>query len=427
MDYVNIDKLKPYSFPGFGVFNGLAKRFVISAFSKIKVGHLILEDNGEVFTFGQALSDSKYHAHIVVNDQSAYFDFFFNGTTGSGEAYMRQCWTSPDLLSVVRLMVANLDWLSRLNSGRPLLSRLAINLGGFLKQNTPSGSKKNIAAHYDLGNEFFEIFLDPTMMYSSAIYPSEDASLEEASLHKLKVICEKLNLNSSDHLLEIGTGWGGMAIYAAQNYGCKVTTTTISKEQYEFTKKRVESLCLQDRITLLLKDYRELDGKYDKIVSIEMIEAVGYQFYESYFNVCNSLLKADGLMVIQAITIADQRYEYAKSSVDFIKKYIFPGGCLPSNEVIARSLSRYTDMQIIDLHDITEHYARTLDDWYQAFKLNLDKIKGQSFDSRFCRMWEFYLLYCEGGFKERVISTCQFVFAKPGYRSDGASSSYRCY
>ncbi|SMF47067.1 cyclopropane-fatty-acyl-phospholipid synthase [Alteromonadaceae bacterium Bs31] len=427
MDSASISDIKTFSVPTFTLMDVLARRFVLGAFSKLKIGHLVLEEEGEVFSFGQALVDSRNHAHIVVKDKSAYFDFFFNGTIGSAEAYMRGAWTTPDLLSVVRLMVANLEWLSRLNAGRPWLSRAVFNVGHFLKRNSKQGSQQNIAAHYDLGNDFFELFLDPTMMYSSAIYPSADAGLEEASTHKLETICRKLKLKDTDHLLEIGTGWGGMAIYAAQNYGCKVTTTTISREQYEFAKNKVASLGLQDQITLLLKDYRDLEGQYDKVVSIEMIEAVGHQFYENYFSVCNGLLKSDGLMLIQAITIPDQRYEYAKASVDFIKKYIFPGGCLPSNEVIAACISKYTDMQIIDLHDITDHYAKTLNAWYQDFRRNVDKVVEQGFDDVFCRMWEFYLLYCEGGFRERVISTSQVLFAKPGYRVDEQENSYSTY
>ena len=416
MESASISNIKTLTIPSLGITDALAKRFVISAFEKLKIGHLVLEDGDEVLSFGEPWADSKYHAHIIVHEKSAYFDFFFNGTVGSAEAYMRRAWTTPDLLSVVRLMVANIEWLSRLNAERPWLSRMLLNVGHYLKRNTRHGSKQNIAAHYDLGNEFFELFLDPTMMYSSAIYPESDACLEQASIHKLDVICKKLQLNETDHLLEIGTGWGGMAIYAAKNYGCKVTTTTISKEQYHYAKQKVESLGLQDKVELLLNDYRDLEGVYDKIVSIEMIEAVGHQFYENYFASCSRLLKANGLMLIQAITIPDQRYDFAKSSVDFIKKYIFPGGCLPSNEVIASSISKYTDMQIIDLQDITAHYARTLDAWYQAFKENTDKILEQGFDDFFCRMWEFYLLYCEGGFRERVISTSQLVFAKPLYR-----------
>ena len=282
--------------------------------------------------------------------------------------------------------------------------------------NTRDGSRKNISAHYDLGNEFFELFLDPTMMYSAAMYPGKEATLEQAAVHKLDRMCQKLELGPGDHLLEIGTGWGGMAIHAAKHYGCHVTTTTISKEQFDYAKARVEAEGLSDQITLLLEDYRDLSGQYDKLVSIEMIEAVGHEYYDSYFSKCSELLKPEGLMAIQAITIADQRYDYARKSVDFIQRYIFPGGCLPSNAIIADKVANKTDMQIVNIEDITEHYADTLQDWRQRFFDQLEAVRKQGFDDVFCRMWDFYLAYCEGGFRERAISTGQFVMAKPSYR-----------
>jgi cyclopropane-fatty-acyl-phospholipid synthase len=254
------------------------------------------------------------------------------------------------------------------------------------------------------------------MMYSSAVFPDEKSSLEDASLNKLDRICKKLHLTADDHLIEIGTGWGGLAIHAAKNYGCKVTTTTISKEQREFALKRIAEEGLQDKITVLFSDYRDLEGQYDKLVSIEMIEAVGHEYYRSYFEKCASLLKPDGLMLIQAITIPDQRYDMARKSVDFIQRYIFPGGCLPSVAVIADHVRNYTDLSIIGLEDITEHYARTLAAWRDRFTARLDHVSHQGFDDIFVRMWEFYLCYCEGGFRERSIGTAQIVFAKPGCR-----------
>lgn len=396
--------------------DSLAKKMVLSACRHIREGHLVIADPEGVYHFGQSEQSATLSAKIDVQDPSAYYDFFIRGTVGSGEAFMRRAWTTPDLLSVIRLMVCNIAWLSKFNASRPWFIRVLLNGGHWLNSNNRKGSRKNIAAHYDLGNDFFSLFLDSTMMYSAAIYPSDSANLEQASLHKLDTICQKLDLQASDHLLEIGTGWGGMAIYAAQNIGCRVTTTTISKEQYEFTLDKVKSLGLEKKVQVLLKDYRDLTGHYEKIVSIEMIEAVGHEFYDSYFRVCSRLLKENGLMLIQAITIPDQRYDYARKTTDFIKKYIFPGGCLPSNEAIARCVCRYTDMQIVDLHDITEHYAKTLGEWFNRFKRNIDQVKAQGFDEQFCRMWEFYLRYCEGGFKERVIGTGQFLFAKPGYR-----------
>lgn len=413
MESTNISSV---NLPAVGLVDSLAKKLVLSACRQIREGHLVIADADGVYHFGEPEHSATLCAKIDVHDITAYYDFFIRGTVGSGEAFMRRTWTTPDLLSVIRLMVCNIAWLSKFNASRPWLTRILLNIGHRLNSNSRKGSRKNIAAHYDLGNEFFSLFLDPTMMYSAAVYPNAKASLEQASLHKLETVCQKLDLQVSDHLLEIGTGWGGMAIYAAQKFGCRVTTTTISKEQYEFARHRVEALGLEKQVQVLFKDYRELKGSYDKIVSIEMIEAVGHEFYDSYFRLCSSLLKDNGLMLIQAITIPDQRYETARKSTDFIKKYIFPGGCLPSNEVIARCVSRYTDMQIVDLHDITDHYAKTLAEWFYRFKCNLGQVKAQGFDEQFCRMWEFYLRYCEGGFKERVISTSQILFAKPGYR-----------
>jgi len=237
-----------------------------------------------------------------------------------------------------------------------------------------------------------------------------------AAAHKLDLLCQQLELSADDHLLEIGTGWGGMAIHAARNYGCRVTTTTISQEQYNYACEQVKAAGLEDRITLLCEDYRDLSGSYDKLVSVEMIEAVGHQFYQNYFAKCSSLLKEDGLMVIQAITMADQRYEAARDSVDFIKRYVFPGGCLPSVEVVSKHLREDTDMQMIHLRDITEHYADTLAAWRGRFFEHIEEVRRLGFDQTFERMWEFYLCYCEGGFRERVIGTVQLTFAKPRYR-----------
>ena len=300
-----------------------------------------------------------------------------------------------------------------------MLNRLALSLTEFLTRNSVARSKENIAAHYDLGNDFFELFLDPTMMYSSALFSDERMSLEQASIAKLDALCQKLSLKQSDHLVEIGTGWGGMAVYAAEQYGCRVTTTTISEEQYRHTLELVNKKGLQNQVTVLKKDYRLLEGKFDKLVSIEMIEAVGHQYFGEYFSKCSNLLKPDGVMAIQAITITDQRYERAKNSMDFIKRYIFPGGCLPSVNCIANHVSADTDMIISDMSDMALDYAETLKRWREAFFSNIDQVRALGFDERFIRMWEYYLCYCEGGFRERVIGTTQMVMTKPDYRPAG--------
>ena len=375
--------------------------------------HLVIEDSTGIHRFGRLVDDNNLNAHIQIHDPCAYRKIVFGGSVGAGEAYMQGIWTTPCLVAVVQVMARNLSVTRSLGKGWSLVHGAFNKCMHALNANSLVGSKKNIAAHYDLGNNFFQLFLDPSLMYSAAIYSEEITGLDAAAEHKLETVCKKLKLTAEDHLLEIGTGWGGMAIYAAKNYGCRVTTTTLSKQQFEFAQRAVEREGLEDQVTLLLKDYRELKGCYDKLVSIEMIEAVGHDYYDTYFEKCSSLLTSDGLMLIQAITIADQRYHAAKSSVDFIQKYIFPGGGLPSNEVISSGVRRCTDMMIVDLHDIGWDYARTLNDWRKRFHDQIDQVKAQGFDERFCRMWDFYLAYCEGGFKERVISTVQVVLAKP--------------
>ena len=333
---------------------------------------------------------------------------------------MKGYWSSPDAMDVMRIFSANLVLLNNFDASQSVFVKLALKIAHRLNRNTYKGSQLNIAAHYDLGNEFFQLFLDPTMMYSSALFSDNCTSLEVASQTKLDELCQQLELKPDDHLLEIGTGWGGMAIHAAKNFGCRVTTTTISQEQYDFASARVTEEGLEGQITLLCEDYRNLTGEYDKLVSIEMIEAVGHDFYQNYFRMCSGLLKPNGKMVIQAITMADQRYKEARESVDFIKRYIFPGGCLPSVAVMAQHIARDTDMQIVHLRDITNDYAETLAHWRQRFLANLEAVRDMGFSEEFVRMWDFYLCYCEGGFRERVISTVQLAFAKPDYRFQGS-------
>jgi cyclopropane-fatty-acyl-phospholipid synthase len=281
------------------------------------------------------------------------------------------------------------------------------------RRNHKTGSRANIAAHYDLGNSFYRLFLDPSLMYSCAFFETPEQSLAQAAQAKLAQICRKLQLSPADHLLEIGTGWGGFALYAARHHGCRVTTTTISQEQYQLARERVTAAGLQDRIEVLLKDYRDLDGCYDKLVSIEMIEAVGHAHFDRYFSSCSRLLADDGIMLLQAITIADQEYERAKKEVDFIQKYIFPGGCLPSLTALSQSLTRATDMRIVHLEDIGPHYALTLRHWRKRFMNQLEQVRAQGFSESFIRMWEYYLCYCEGGFAERALGTVQLVLSKP--------------
>jgi len=398
----------------------VGRKIIIAWLQSFSVGRLTVIDESapegeKILHFGQSEMNAELTATLHVHNPECYWNIINNGTLGAGESYMQGHWSADDLTHVVQLMVANMEALDSLDKSKNWLQKGANQLLRFVNANSIIGSKRNISAHYDLGNDFFSLFLDPTMMYSAAIYQNEEQSLHTASVHKLDRVCDKLQLCSDDHLLEIGTGWGGLAIHAAQNYGCKVTTTTLSQEQFDMATANVKALGLENKVTIIMEDYRDLTGQYDKLVSIEMIEAVGHEFLPSYFKQCSDLLKKDGLMLIQAITIADQRYHAYRKSVDFIQKYIFPGGCLPSTEIISKHLSKHTDMQMVHLEDITKHYATTLKDWREAFFDNIDAVRDQGYPEEFIRMWEYYLCYCEGGFLQRTIQTGQYVFAKPNH------------
>ena len=394
----------------------LAKRLVFKLFNQLRHGELVIQDGDTTHRFGGGDVSIAPSATVVIHEQHAYSRILTGGTMGAAEAYIDGDWSTEQLTDVTRVFSANIPILEAMKHKQNWFIKAGVKLAHAARKNSVSGSRENIAAHYDLGNEFFSLFLDPSLMYSSAVYPKGSDNLAEASQHKLKLICEDLELKPTDHLVEIGTGWGGMAIYAAENYGCNVTTTTISKEQLDYARAEVERRGLQDKVTLLFEDYRNLSGQFDKLVSIEMIEAVGHEYFDTYFGRVSSLLKPDGKAVIQAITINEQRYEDYRKSVDFIKRYIFPGGCLPSLNIISGALTRTTDMQIIDLRDIAIDYAKTLKHWHEAFMAELDAVKSLGFDEKFIRMWRFYLSYCEGGFRERIIGTYQITMAKPYYR-----------
>ena len=394
-----------------GLTGSLLRRGVLRQLAQLKHGQLMVVEDGEQMLFGTPGSALLGEVHVL--DPALWGMVASSGSIGAGEAFIHGYWSSPDLTAVVRVFVSNLDVLDAMEGGLARLGRPFVQGLHWLNRNTRKGSQKNIAAHYDLGNELFEQFLDPTMMYSAAQFLSPSDTLEQAQLNKLERICQKLALKPSDHLLEIGTGWGSMALYAAQHYGCRVTTTTLSKEQFAFTAKRIEQLGLQDRVTLLLKDYRDLSGEYDKLVSIEMIEAVGHRFLPTYFKQCAQLLKSNGLMLLQAITIREQRYEQAKRSVDFIQRYIFPGGALPCVQNMLHIVSRDTDMNLLHMEDFGLHYARTLRLWHENFRRAHGRLAELGYDEYFLRLWEFYLCYCEGGFMERTIGTAQLLLAKP--------------
>lgn len=398
-----------------GVLDRMAKHAVMRRLRGISSGSLVIHDHGEAHQFG-SLERDGLHATIVVNHPSFYRQIAFGGTIGAGEAYMAGHFECNDLTAAVQLLLRNRDVLDGMDENATRVAAPLHKIFHWLHHNTRSGSRRNIAAHYDLGNELFALFLDESMMYSSAIFPRPDASLHEASLAKLDRICRKLDLTPQDHVLEIGTGWGGFAVHAAKHYGCQVTTTTISKQQYEVANRRIVEAGLADRITVLLKDYRDLNGSYDKLVSIEMIEAIGHQYLNTYFEKCSGLIKPDGMLLLQAITIADQRYEAAKRSVDFIQRYIFPGSFIPSVSAMVQAAAHYTDMRLFHLEDIGSHYATTLHHWRERFRKNLSRVCELGYGNEFIRMWEFYFCYCEGGFLERAIGDAQLLFIKPGCR-----------
>jgi len=394
----------------------LARRIVFSRLSQLEAGELIVIEGDENHSFGRSSADFPITATIRVQSPAFYSNIAFGGSVGSGESYINGNWDCAELEALVQILLHNRDVLDDVDSGTALLTIPLRKALHWLHRNTKRGSQRNIAAHYDLGNDFYRLWLDREMMYSAACYATPETTLEEASVAKLDLICRKLDLSASDSVVEIGTGWGGFAIHAAKHYGCHVTTTTISAEQHEYARRRIEAEGLSDRITLLREDYRDLDGQFDKLVSIEMIEAVGHEFLDTFFAKCGSLLKPHGEMLLQAITIADQRYEKAKTTVDFIKRYIFPGGFLPSVTAMLQSMTRVTNLRVIDLDDIGLHYARTLRDWRARFFERLDEVRAQGFSDEFVRMWEFYLCYCEGAFLERAIGNVHLHAIAPRAR-----------
>lgn len=392
----------------------LRKAF-LNKLSRIKDAQLTIQDPLETVVLGEPAKDGL-SAKIVVKNPDFYRQIALNGSIGAAESYMDHGWEADNLTGVIQILVRNRDLLDSMEGGLAALASLLLKFWHFANKNSVQGSKRNISAHYDLGNDLFALFLDQHGMYSSATYHDLEISLEEASTAKLDRICQKLALQPGDHLLEIGTGWGGFAVYAAGHYGCRITTTTISQEQYDAAKQRVADAGLTDRIEIVMEDYRDLQGRYDKLVSIEMIEAVGHHYLDTYLKQCAALLKPDGLALIQAITIEDQRYKQALNSVDFIKRYIFPGSFIPCISAIVDSAARCTDMRLINLEDQGESYALTLKSWRERFMASLDQVRAQGYNEAFIRMWEFYLCYCEGGFREKSISNVQLLWAKPGNR-----------
>lgn len=377
-------------------------------------GAITIVDDDLHQTFGD--SSAELHAVVRVQDPRFYRAVAIGGSMGAGESYRDGHWSCDDLVALMQIFARNMrassglggNWNAMLNFGRKVTHRF--------NRNTRVGSRRNIAAHYDLSNDFYSLFLDETMTYSSGVFPEPNSSMKEASIEKYDRICRKLWLSPDDEVLEIGTGWGGFAQHAVTHYGCRVTTTTISKQQHDYARQRFVDSGIEDRVTLLLSDYRDLSGSYNKLVSIEMIEAVGHEYFDTFFAKCSSLLKPDGLFALQAITIPDQRYEQYRRSVDFIQKYIFPGGCLPSLGAMTSSVGRVTDLQFAHLEDFAEHYARTLRAWRGRFDENLDSIRNLGMPEPFLRLWAYYLSYCEGAFREKQIGVSQLLLQKPGNR-----------
>ena len=399
-----------------GPIAALGRRALLAQFKRIQHGELRVLDGSSEWSFGTRNEHCPLSVTLEVLHPQFYPDAAFGGTVGAGAAYIRGLWRCSDLTGVVRLMVVNRDVLNGMDSRWSLLKAPLLRAFHWLHRNSPGGSARNIAAHYDLGNDLYRLMLDETMAYSCGIFANEATTLVEASRAKFDAVCRKLDLQPGDQLLEIGTGWGGFAIHAAQHYGCHVTTTTISREQRDYAAEQIAAHGLEHRITLLLDDYRDLKGQYDKVVSIEMIEAVGARYLDTYLGKCAALLRDSGAMLLQAITIQDQHYQQALRSVDFIQRYVFPGSFIPSVTAIAQSLRRVTDLKIFHLEDIGPHYARTLALWRRNFFERIAAVRKLGYSEQFIRLWEFYLCYCEGGFAERQLGDVQMLLTKPGCR-----------
>ena len=395
----------------------VGRSLVLRQMRSLRHGELtVIEPGGIRHRFGSRTPECDKAATIHVDHPRFFAHVAFGGTVGAGEAYIHGLWRFDDLPALVEIFVRNQALLENMEGRWALFSRPFLRLFHFMHRNNHAGSQANIAAHYDLGNDLYELMLDETMAYSCGIFEREESTLHEAQIAKFEAICRKLALKPSDHLCEIGTGWGGLAIHAAQNYGCRVTTTTISREQHDYARAKIDRLGLHDRITLLFRDYRDLQGEFDKLVSIEMIEAVGADYLDTYFAKCPSLLKRDGAMLLQAITVVDQQYARSLKSIDFIHRFVFPGSFLPSVESIATSLRRATDLKIFHLEDIGPHYARTLRLWRERFMAKLPAVRKLGLPDPFIRLWEYYLGYCEGGFASRHMGDVQVLLTKPGCR-----------
>jgi cyclopropane-fatty-acyl-phospholipid synthase len=388
------------------------RRRVLAQLAPLQHGCLELSDALGEISLG---SGAELTVQMQVDDPRFYRALAMYGSVGAGAAYADGLWRCDDLVGLVQLLVRNRDLLDALESGPARLGGMAMRAWHALRENTRAGARRNIAAHYDLGNDFFELFLSPDLMYSSALWAQGD-TLQQASTRKLDSICSKLDIRAGQRVIEIGTGWGGFALHAARHYGCHVTTTTISTEQYTLARARVEEAGLQERVTVLQRDYRDLDGQFDRLVSIEMIEAIGASWQEAYFGKLAALLAPDGLALVQAITIEDHRYSQALRSVDFIKRHVFPGSFIPSISAMLAAKTQASDLALVHQEDFGLSYARTLHAWRVQFLANREQALARGYTERLMRLWEFYLAYCEGGFRERSIGVSHLLLARPQAR-----------
>ncbi len=399
--------------PSYGALDRLLRSQLLARLDALDHGVLVVSDALGEHRFGVPGEGALPTVHLWIDDPAFYRAVAAQGSVGAGESWIEGQWRCDDLVGLVRLLVRNRALLDGMEGGLARLGGWALRSWHALRRNTREGSRRNIAAHYDLGNDFFALFLSPDLMYSSAMFASPDDDLDTASYRKLDTVCRKLALGPDDRVIEIGTGWGGFALHAARHYGAHVTTTTISREQHALASQRVAAAGLQDRVTLLLQDYRDLQGTYDKLVSIEMIEAIGAQYLDTFFGKLGSLLRPGGQALLQAITIEDHRYVQARDSVDYIKRFVFPGSFIPSLEAMYGAKTRASDLQVVHQEDFGLSYAYTLRAWRRRFMTRLPEVRAQGFDERFIRLWEFYLAYCEGGFLERSIGVSHLLMARP--------------
>jgi cyclopropane-fatty-acyl-phospholipid synthase len=399
------------------VRDALARAAVTQALRRLRAGRIEVIEGARRRAFGPAEADLQ--STVTINQPAAWRGPL-GGSIGLGETYADGLWETEDLVTLIRIAARELRQLDGVRGSVAGARALLHRARGVVPENTRAAARRHIGAHYDLGNELFASFLDERMVYSCAYFPREGATLEEAQLAKLERICRALRLGPENHLLEIGTGWGGLALHAAREHGCQVTATTISREQHALATQRVAEAGLTKRVSVLLEDYRDLRGNYDRLVSVEMIEAVGWQYFDEFFRRCDELLSSDGLMLLQAITIGDEIYEVEKGARSFANTHVFPGGCLPSQGLIADCLARVTSMRQVWAEDITSHYPLTLAAWRQRFLAAWDRLCSRGYDERFRRLWTFYLSSSEAGFREGRIGDVQALFAKPRYfeRSD---------